>query len=88
MEMRTLLFSEGMQNSDTSCPNLTSRFLPATTSSDLFLTVVKAEKLRLQKFKEVVEEEEAPIVSVEDPIPVKSEDVSHVWKPAGLYPST
>ena len=43
--------------------------------------------MRLQKLKEVVEEKEAPIESVEDPIPIKMEEASHVWKPAGQIPS-
>jgi hypothetical protein len=42
--------------------------------------------LRLQKLKEVVEEKEAPIESVEDPIPAKTEEATHVWKPTGRIP--
>lgn len=42
--------------------------------------------MRLQKQKEIVEEQSTPIESVEDPTPQKTEDANYVWKPTGEGP--
>ena len=43
----------------------------------------QAEKKRIQKQKEIVEDHSAPIESVEELIPQKSDDIDFIWKPTG-----
>ena len=63
--------------------NKGSHFLTWRWASSEAHLIIQAEKVRLQKQKEVVEEKSAPIQSVEEPIPPKTEDTTYVWKPSG-----